>query len=194
VTYQNNRLQASLDYFESRQTDLILQNGAVFPAVYYNNPTPIHFQGGEAEGKYYLKRDWFLTGSVLYQVNDSGAGAKNWSPSPNVVAKAGVSYLSANGLTFSVFDAYQGQIAGYLSPLNPPAVAFPSISAHARYDITKRWMKNDARGIAIFMNGDDLLNQPVWLPALGSGSANTIPVIRGRTVLWGVEVWQKQTK
>jgi hypothetical protein len=97
-------------------------------------------------------------------------------------------------LTFSVFDAYQGQIAGYLSPLNPPAVAFPSISAHARYDITKRWMKNDARGIAIFMNGDDLLNQPVWLPALGSGSANTIPVIRGRTVLWGVEVWQKQTK
>jgi len=194
VTYQNNRLQASLDYFESRQTDLILQNGAVFPAVYYNNPTPIHFQGGEAGGKYYLKRDWFLTGSVLYQVNDSGAGAKNWSPSPNVVAKAGVSYLSANGLTFSVFDAYQGQIAGYLSPLNPPAVAFPSISAHARYDITKRWMKNDARGIAIFMNGDDLLNQPVWLPALGSGSANTIPVIRGRTVLWGVEVWQKQTK
>jgi outer membrane receptor protein involved in Fe transport len=194
VTYQNNRLQMSVDYFESRQTDLIIQNGAVFPARYYNYPEPIHFQGGEAEGKYYLKRDWFLTGSVLYQVNDSGPGAKNLSPSPNLVGKAGVSYLSANGCTLSVFDAYQGQIAGFLSPLNPPAVAFPSISTHARYDVTKRWIKNDARGIALFLNGDNLLNQPLWLPALGSNTANTIPVIRGRTVLFGVEVWQKQIK
>jgi hypothetical protein len=191
LIYQNNRLQASVDYFESRQTNLISLNAATFPLRYYNYSAPLHFQGGEAEAKYYLKRGWFLTGSILYQENDSGA--RNLSPSPNVVAKAGVSYLSANGGAFSVFDAYQGQIA-VLSPLNPPAVAYPAISAHARYDLTKRWMKNDAWGAALFLNGDDLLNQPVWLPALGSGTSNTIPVIRGRTVLFGVEVWQKQTK
>jgi outer membrane receptor for ferrienterochelin and colicin len=143
LIYQNNRLQASVDYFESRQTNLISLNAATFPLRYYNYSAPLHFQGGEAEGKYYLTRGWFLTGSVLYQVNDSGTGSRNLSPSPNVAAKAGVSYLSSNGAIFSLFDAYQGPIAG-LSPLNPPAAAYPSISAHARYDVTKRWIKNDA--------------------------------------------------
>ena len=94
----------------------------------------------------------------------------------------------------SAFDGYQGPIAGYQSTLNPPAKAFQSISAHARYDISKHWIKNDTRGFALFLNADDLLNRPVWLPALGSGSANTLPVIRGRTVFFGIEVWQKKNQ
>jgi outer membrane receptor for ferrienterochelin and colicin len=128
LTYQTNRFQASIDYFYSRQTDLIIQNGAVFPAEYYNDRIPVNFQGGEGEAKYYLKRDWFLTGSALYQVNDSGAGAANLSPSPSLVAKAGVSYRSQKGRDFSVFDAYQSHLAGYEDPLNPPA-ARPSIQS-----------------------------------------------------------------
>jgi hypothetical protein len=45
--------------------------------------------------------------------------ANNLSPSPSVVSKAGASYLSAKGGVFSLFDAYQNQIAGYESTLNP---------------------------------------------------------------------------
>jgi len=194
LSYQSNRIQASVDYFHSRQTGLIIQNGSIFPAYYYNDPVPLNLHGAEAEGKYYLRRDWFATGSMLYQRDDSGIGAKDLSPSPSVVAKAGVSYLSPKGGSFSVFDAYQAHIAGFGSPLNPPADAFHSLSAHARYDLSKHWMKNDTRGLAVFLNADDLLNQPIWLPALGSGSANTMPVIRGRTVLFGLEVWQKQDR
>jgi hypothetical protein len=97
-----------------------------------------------------------------------------------------------NGADISVFDAFQGSIAGYQSTLNPPADAFQSIGAHARYDLSKRWLKTGNQGLALFMNADDLLNKQIWLPALGSGSANTLPVTRGRTVLFGVEVWQKQ--
>ena len=194
VSFQSNRFQASIDYFNSRQIDLIIQDGATLPAHYYNDPTPVHFQGGEAEGKFYLKHDWFLIGSALYQVNDSGSGAANLSPSPSTVAKAGASYMSAKGATVSLFDAYQGHIAGYGTTLNPPAEAFHSISAHARFDLSKHWLKNDSRGFALFLNGDDLLNKPVWLPALGSGTANTIPVTRGRTVFFGIEVWQKQSQ
>jgi outer membrane receptor for ferrienterochelin and colicin len=192
VSFQSNHMQASLDYFHSRQIDLIIQNGAVVPAVYYNDPTAVHFQGGEAEGKYYVKHDIFLLGSILYQLNDSGTGAKNLSPSPGVVAKAGASYRSETGTTFSVFDAYQDQVVGYQSTYNPPAVGFNSISVHARYDLSKRWWKESSRGFALFLNGDDLLNKQIWLPAIGSGGqANTIPVVRGRTVFFGVEVWQK---
>jgi outer membrane receptor protein involved in Fe transport len=194
LTYQSNRIQASIDYFNSRQTGLIIQNGAVIPAVYYNDPVPIHFQGGGVEGKYYLKHDWFLIGSALYQVKDSGLGAKNLSPSPAVVAKAGVSYKSTKGDLVSLFDAYQSQIAGYQLTLNPPADAFHSISAHLRYDLSKRWMRRETGGFALFVNADDLLNKPIWLPALGAGTANTIPVTRGRTVLFGLEVRQHQNQ
>jgi outer membrane receptor protein involved in Fe transport len=192
VTYQTNRMQFSVDYFYSRQNDLIIQDGATHPAHYYNDRIPVNFQGGEGEGKYYLKSDWFLIGSALYQVNDSGSGASNLSPGPSVIAKIGASYRSAKGTTFSLFDAYQNNIAGYGTTLNPPADAFHSVSAHARYDLSKRWLKDDSMGFALFLDADDLLNQPVWLPALGSGSANTLPLIRGRTVILGIEVWQKQ--
>jgi len=194
ISYQANRIQMSADYFNSRQTDLIIQNGAVYPAVYYNDPVPVHFQGGEAESKFYLGREWFLIGSALYQFNDSGSGAKNLSPSPAALAKAGISYQSAKGVTASLFDAWQSNIAGYQSTLNPPADAFHSFSAHARYDLSKRWLRLDTRGFALFVNGDDLLNKPIWLPALGSGTANTLPVTRGRTVSFGIEVWQKQSR
>jgi outer membrane receptor protein involved in Fe transport len=194
ISYQTNRLQVSADYFNSRQTDLIIQNGAVFPAVYYNDAVPVHFQGGEAESKFYFGREWFFIGSALYQFNDSGSGAKNLSPSPAAVAKAGISYQSAKGVTASLFDAWQSNIAGYQSTLNPPADAFHSFSAHARYDLSKRWLKMDTRGFALFVNGDDLLNKPIWLPALGSGTANTLPLTRGRTVFFGIEVWQKQSQ
>jgi outer membrane receptor for ferrienterochelin and colicin len=194
ISYRTNRIQVSADYFNSRQTGLIIQNGAVLPAVYYNDPVPVHFQGGEAESKFYLGREWFLIGSALYQFNDSGSGAKNLSPSPAAVAKAGISYQSAKGVTASLFDAWQSKIAGYQSTLNPPADAFHSFSAHARYDLSKRWLKLDSRGFAFFVNGDDLLNKPIWLPALGSGTANTLPVTRGRTVSFGIEVWQKQSQ
>jgi iron complex outermembrane receptor protein len=193
-SYQSNRVQVSSDYFISSQSNLIVQNGATLPAIYYNRLTPVRFHGAEAEGKYYLKREWFLTGSMLYQLNNSGSGANNLSPGPALVAKAGVSYASAGGATYSLFDAYQGHIAGYGATLNPPASAFHSISAHARYDLSKKWFTNSDRGFAVFLNADDLMNQPVWLPALGSGKANTIPVVRGRTVLFGIEVWQKQSR
>jgi outer membrane receptor protein involved in Fe transport len=152
-----------------RQTDLIIQNGAVLPAVYYNNPTPVNFQGGEAEGKYYLKRDWFLIGSVVYQINDSGSGTKNLSPTPSTVAKAGASYRSEDGAPLSAFDAHQRAIAGY----------------------HQRWSKESSRGVALYLNADDLLNKQIWLPALGNTQANTIPVVRGRTVFFGIEAWRK---
>jgi hypothetical protein len=52
-------------------------------------------------------------------------------------------------------------------------------------------MKNDARGLALFVRANDLLNTSVWLPMLGTSRANTIPVTRGRTILFGIEIWQK---
>jgi outer membrane cobalamin receptor len=194
LIYQTNRTQASAGYFGSSQSNLIVQNGSTLPALYYNLTAPFRVQGVEAEGKRYLNRDWFLTASALCERTDGGAAATDLSRSPGLLVKAGVGYLSSGGGTYSVFDGWQGHIAGYGSTLNPPATAFHSISAHARYDLSKKWFPNSDRGFALFLNADDLTNKPVWLPALGSGKPNTVPVTRGRTVLFGIEVWQKHNQ
>jgi len=191
VSYQNNRAQASVDYFHSRETQLIFEDGSTRPALYYNLDAPATFQGMDSEGKYYFRRNWFLMGSVLYQVNHDQAIA-NLSPIPSLGAKAGVSYMAENGAEVSLFDAYQGHIGGYAASINPRPEAFHSVSVHARFDLTKHWWKRSAQGLALFVHGDDLANNQIWLPALGTNSANTIPVVRGRTLYFGMEVWQKQ--
>ena len=191
LSYQNNRVQASVDYFHSRETQLIFEDGSTRPALYYNLNAPATFQGIDSEGKYYFQRNWFVMGSVLYQTNHDQAIA-NLSAIPSLGAKAGVSYMAENGADVSVFDAYQSHIGGYAAAINPRPDAFHSVSVHARFDLTKHWLKSSAQGLALFVHGDDLANNQIWLPALGTNSANTIPVVRGRTVYFGIEVWQKQ--
>jgi TonB dependent receptor len=192
LIYTTPRFQASLDYFRSRLRDLIFVDSSAFPASFTNKREHVDFQGVDTEAKLYLKRDWFLTGSIFYQANDGAAQLQGAFPAPNLVAKAGVSYLSPGGTAVSVFDAYQNNVAGFASTLNAPTEAFHSISVHARYDLSKRWLKDDTFGAALFLNADDLSNAPVWLPALWASSPNTIPVVRGRTVLLGIEFWQKK--
>jgi outer membrane receptor for ferrienterochelin and colicin len=191
ASYQNNRAQVSVDYFHSRESQLIFEDGSTFPAHYYNLGTPATFQGIDSEGKYYFQRNWFVMGSVLYQANHDHAIA-NLSAIPGLGAKAGISYMAENGVDVSLFDAYQGHLAGYAASINPRPYAFHSVSVHARFDLTKHWLKNRAQGLALFVHGDDLANNQVWLPALGTNSANTIPVVQGRTLYFGMEVWQKQ--
>jgi outer membrane receptor protein involved in Fe transport len=191
LSYQNNRVQASVDYFHSRETQLILEDGSTRPALYYNLNSPATFQGIDSEGKYYILRNWFVMGSVLYQANHDQTIA-NLSPVPSLGAKAGISYMAESGASVSLFDAYQGHIGGYAASINPRPEAFHSVSVHARFDLTKHWLKSSAQGFALFVHGDDLANNQIWLPALGTNSANTIPVVRGRTIYFGIEVWQKQ--
>ena len=191
LSYQNNRVQASVDYFHSRETQLIFEDGSTRPALYYNLNAPATFQGIDSEGKYYILRNWFVMGSVLYQANHDQTIA-NLSPIPSLGAKAGISYMAESGAGVSLFDAYQGHIGGYAASINPRPEAFHSVSVHARFDLTKHWLKRSAQGFALFVHGDDLANNQIWLPALGTNSANTIPVVRGRTIYFGIEVWQKQ--
>jgi outer membrane receptor for ferrienterochelin and colicin len=192
LSYQTDRFRASIGYFHSRQTDLIVHFGASTPAHYYNLGTPLDFQGFESEAKVYLHANWYVTGSANYQTNNSPPGQLNLSTIPNLGAKAGVSYLSQGGTDVSIFDSYQGHIAGYGSSPTPLPGAAHSISAHVRYDLSKHWLKDNAHGFALFVHADDLLNKAVWLPALGTNEAGTIPVTKGRTILFGIEVWQKK--
>jgi len=190
LSYRSNHVEASIGYFHSRQTDSIVVDPTSFPARYVNLASDVVFQGMEAEGKYYIRKNWFFLASVLYQVNHEGS-MSDVTPIPNLSAKAGASYLAANGAEISVFDAYQGDIAGYAGSPNPLPYAFHAVSVHGRYDLSKHFLKNNFSGFALFLHGDNLTNHQIWLPALGTFPLQTMPVVQGRTLYFGLEVWQK---
>ncbi len=191
LSYQSNRAQASLGYFHSRETDRIEQDLSIIPGRFLNRGLST-FQGLETEGKYYFHHDWFLIGSLLYQTSQDATVELNLTPLPSLSAKAGISYRAENGTLLSLFDVYQGHIPGYSTSLNPRPVAFHSLNAHARFDLSKRWLKDNALGYAIFLHANNLTNHQVWLPAWGSNQ-DTIPVHQGRVLYFGIEVWHKRS-
>ena len=91
ASYQNNRSQLAIAYFHSHQEHVIFENGITYPAVYTNLATASTFQGIDSEGKYYLKKGWFLMGGALYQNNHNSA-VQLLTPIPSFSAKAGISY------------------------------------------------------------------------------------------------------
>jgi outer membrane receptor protein involved in Fe transport len=190
LIYQTNRIQAGVNYFRSRQTDSITID--TVPARWkYLNLGEATFQGVEFDGKYYLKKSLFLTGSLSYQTNQDGDGHENITPIANLGAKAGVSYQNG-GLIASTFGTYQGSTTGYAGSINPKTGPFALLNSHVRFDISRYLGQSDKGGIALFIHGDNLTDRQVWLPDWGANTADTIPVMRGRTVYFGLEVSLKR--
>jgi outer membrane receptor protein involved in Fe transport len=187
VSYQANRFQGALTYFHSRQTDSIVIDTRPVRWVYVNLGEAT-FQGFELEGKYYLRKSFFMTGSVSYQANQDGNGNSNITPIPNFGAKAGLSYRVENGLTLSIFDNYQGALRGFSNAtVNPGPTAYHLLSSQVRYDLSRYMGSKDKGGVALFAHAENLANRQVWLPDWGNNSGDTMPFNRGRTVYFGVE-------
>jgi outer membrane receptor protein involved in Fe transport len=185
VTYHQDRVEAGVSYFRSKLTDSISVDFSQ-ARWRYQNLGAVTFHGVEFESKYYVRKQFFLMGSVLYQANEDGDGNQNVTIVPNFGFKAGISYV-ANGLTASLFDGYDGALT-YGPTLNPGPAAHHFVNGHLRLDLSRYWHADAAGGLAFFVHGDNLTNQQVWMPDLGGGTGDTIPVDRGRTVYFGVEL------
>lgn len=193
VSYQGNRAQLGINYFRSRQTDSIVVL-VIDPSTNlrrYSNLGEATFHGVETEGKYYLKRDFFLNGSVAYQGNNDGFGTKDITPVPNIISKAGVSYESQRGVTASFFDVSQGPVHGHAG-VNPGTGSYGLLNTHLRFDVSRYLARKGAEGLAFFVHGDNLANKQVWLPEWGGNAADSIPVQHGRTIYFGLEVSLKK--
>jgi len=186
VSYQANRFQGALTYFHSKQTDSIVVDSRPARAIYLNLGEAA-FHGVELEGKYYLQRSIFVTGSMSYQGNVDGEGNRDITPVPNFGAKGGVSYRAENGLTLSMFDNYQGVLRGFTHvPVNPGPTAYHLLSAHVRYDLSRYLGSKNKGGIALFAHAENLANYQIWLPDSGQ-SDDTAASNRSRTVYFGIE-------
>jgi len=190
VSYQGNRIYGSASYYHSTQADIIVVPAPdpVTGLRTYTNLGEARFQGGVVEGKYYFKKNFFFAGSALYQANHDDLGNHNITPIANWGAKAGLSYEAANGFSASAFDNYQGP-AGYgAGGLNPAPRAYHLPSARVRFDLARHLPVNSKAGWALFAYGDNLTNRQVWMPEWGGNPGDSIPVFRGRTVYFGLEM------
>jgi outer membrane receptor protein involved in Fe transport len=184
VFYENNRSQIGIDYFHSRFGDNIVNVAGATRSVYFNLGT-VTFNGIELEGKYYFRKNFFLQGSTLYQVNADQTGKTNVSPIPNIGFKAGISYETKRSLTFGLFDVSDGPFDGYTA-VNPLQGWHHIINANFRYDLSKYFPFGDRTGVAAVMHANNLTNQVIWLPS-GFSSVDTVPVSQGRVIFAGLE-------
>ena len=86
----------------------------------------------------------------------------------------------------SLFDQYEGQVPGYDAALNPLPEAGHHLNSNFRYTVPRR--AGSRTEISIVIHGDNLTNREVWLPDWGEITGDTIPVLRGRTIYFGVEL------
>ena len=192
VAYQGRHFQAGVDYFHSLQTNSIVLEPSV-PRMKFVNLGSARFQGVETEAKYYPRKSLLLSGSVLRQMNSDGNGTQNVTPMPNLQLKGGISYEREHGVTAGVFDSYQGALdRRYNGLVNPNPEPYHLLSCQFRIDLSRRLGLNDRKGVALFVHGENLANYQVWLPGWGDNGRDTMPVYRGRTIHFGVEVWFRQ--
>ena len=191
LTYQGDRVQAGIGYFHSLLTDNIILVNPTTNGT-YENLGSVTFQGVQLDGKWYLNKNFFLTGSSIYQFNEDGNGNSNVTPIANFGAKAGISYESVPGLTASLFDVYQGPVHGYSGSLNPHAGTYDLLNAHVRYDFTKYLPLGSHTSVAFVAHADNLTDQAIWLPDWKDSPGDTTFSNRGRTVYFGVELSLKK--
>jgi outer membrane receptor protein involved in Fe transport len=185
VYYDGSKIQWGIDYFHSKFTDNIVNLPGPTRAVYFNLGE-VTFHGTELEGKYYLRKDLFLQGSTLYQVNEDQTGKTGVSPIPDLGFKVGASYESSRGFTASLFDVSDGPFPGYVA-VNPLQGWHHILNGNFRYDLTRHLPFGDRNGIALVVHANNLTNQAIWLPA-GFSSVDTVPVQQGRTIFAGLEL------
>jgi outer membrane receptor protein involved in Fe transport len=191
VSYLGEQINGGANYFYTIQNDIIMVDTAPSPVISaptsYNNLGEVQIQGVELELKYYVTNEVYLGGSGLYFVSEDGKGNEDVTPIPNLGAKAGVSYMSDNGLTSSVFYIYEQALdAKYSSRLNPDPEARHWVNAYVSFDVARVFEQRFFEGLSLFVEGDNLLDREVFLPDWGGIIAETIPVHPGRTLYFGV--------
>ncbi|MBN2028913.1 TonB-dependent receptor [bacterium] len=191
MNYQGEQIQVGVNFFHSQQKDVIFQNRdmTVVPAPMYWNGVEVKFMGIELEGKYYVNRNLFLSGSMLYQTNEDKNGVENVTPIANLGAKGGISYKSDRGLTLSLFNIYQGDLdEKFDTRVNPAPESYNLLNLYARLDINQIFSLGTKPNFSLFLQVDNVLDKEIWLPDWGLLPGKSIPVNPGRVIYAGLDL------
>jgi outer membrane receptor for ferrienterochelin and colicins len=216
INYQGKKLSVGVNYFHSTQKNSIVRGtkmnaegnpelmdlggGFFFPVTTYNNIQDFSIQGLELEGKYYVTKNLYFTGSMLYQKIDSDPIlTKNMfggtdttqvrTQIPNFGIKAGLSYTASRGVTVSVFNIYQGELKKDLYPQNGlnPVNASSShnvLNMYINLDFIKMLNIDSNKKLSLFMQGENMLDENIW----ANHDGTITPYVGGRSIYAGIVV------
>ncbi|MBN1302614.1 MAG: TonB-dependent receptor [Melioribacteraceae bacterium] len=190
VSYQGEQTQLSANYFYSTLSNMIYQdfsNGAY--AVYMNFNTASTITGFELEGKYYVNRNLYLSGSTLYQSAEDENGNDDITPIANFGLKAGISYAWDDQASLSLFNVYQGDVKSSLKgSLNKEAGTYNLLYLHGKLNINKVFNLDLKPDFTLVVQVDNLLDEEVWLPNWGQEKGASAPFVQGRTIYAGLNL------
>ncbi|MBN2425060.1 MAG: TonB-dependent receptor [Calditrichaceae bacterium] len=190
ISYQGEQMQFGGNFFYSKQTDII--QPVFLPMSFerrYTNLSKVTFIGGEFEGKYYLNNNVFIQASSLYQTNEEDkTKEKNVTPISELSAKAGISYMSDNGITVGLFNIYQGDLDDrYMTDKrNPDQGAYNYLHLHTNFNLNKLFSLTYKLDYSLFLNIDNLLDQRHYGYSFQGNDG--IPVNPGRAIYAGLKV------
>jgi outer membrane receptor protein involved in Fe transport len=186
VGYHGGRGQVTASYFRNRQTGIIIQNRTVDPAR-YDNGGEAQIQGFEVEGKLYVTKQLYLSGSVLYHDTTSPTRSEGVTPIAAFSTKSGISYQWNAGHTLSLFNAYQGDPAQRLvtGTSNPAPGSYDLLYVHGRFDLGHALKMTGGREFGLELQIDNLVGKEVWLPVWGMTFPESMPQNKGRTIYVG---------
>ncbi len=189
INYQGEKTQFGLSIFKSMMKDIIqpVPTGEGF-AREYANLQSVDFTGGELEGKYYVNRNVYFTGSVSYQTNTSGDDS-NVTPVANLSVKGGASVRTNNGILISFFNIYQGDPdEKFLGIVNPEYKAYNILNLHSELELNEILNFDSKSKFSILFDVDNLFDKEVFKYEWGGFSGSTIPAIPGRAIYAGIKV------
>jgi outer membrane receptor for ferrienterochelin and colicins len=192
ANYEDGKVQFGVNAFHSREKNLIGERPlfADYSVNFRDNIGEVTIFGLECEGKYSVSKSILFEGSFLYQQSrDDNTGDLYVNPTPSFSAKGGLSYKSEFGLTISAFNEFlQVLDEKYWSDLNEPLKSHDIVNLHCSYDFNKLVHGTVFKELCLVINGDNLLDEQVWLPAWGPNVRHNIPCDLGRTIYGGFKV------
>jgi outer membrane receptor protein involved in Fe transport len=194
--FKNNKIDAALTFFHSKQTKSIrfLRDPNDATSFKFQNFGVTYFDGFELEGKYKANSFWDFEGSVSYQINEQN-GVENTQLVPNWQAKLGAIYNNQRGLRLGVFHTYTSDPTSAESIMTTVPVVNPSGDEHhylsVNMDLTLNQYFDALRSLpttTFSVYGSDLLESGNFFSPDVNNGVNTIPISPGRSVFATLKV------
>ena len=179
--YTSPKFAASLTYYMSDQQGTIGMDPSTSRP---GNTGGAKSYGIEFETKWMISPSWSFTGSMSYQENHDLEGRYGIGLIPNFMAKAGISYLSPQGISLGLFNSFYSaaeKIPG-ATIANPPADEHNWMTFKASVPLKAITSRTDIPNMIFSIYGENLLVEDVYFPEFFRGANNTFPLRTGVAV------------
>ncbi len=193
--YKKENVQLSLVYFNSNQSNLMIQGLRSGLEPKYRNEGTFRSQGVEFEGKYAPTEQLYILGSASYQTNVLNEKFENSTPIPNLIARLGGGYNNRDiGLSVGVFNIFYSQPndVAVINPsrrlVNPTAQAFNLLNVNINWNLTELFNWVNTPGFILNFRVDNALDAQAWQPEWLRREINTLPLLPGRGIYGGLTI------